>query len=237
MVTLSFTIFSGQKNYNRAHMLFQVLCGFEPIFYTTHPNEEPNKSGIFILPGVELSVKEGASSVHMLVVFSPTEWISNGVDHISRMVGSMFLGIDDPGNENTCTENDMLTVIHELDKQNKDYFIVCAHVEQKKGFWEECGGSLIEKLSSDVAFKRRVLGFQKVRTRDKIKKVHDWMGYDIVINVDDIEKEYLYAGDCCSTDEFVCVGNILNFIEEIVKNGGDPYWTINENQYRDFSKK
>ena len=23
-------------------MLFQVLCGFEPIFYTTHPNEEPN---------------------------------------------------------------------------------------------------------------------------------------------------------------------------------------------------
>ena len=22
-------------------MLFQVLCGLEPIFYTTHPNEEP----------------------------------------------------------------------------------------------------------------------------------------------------------------------------------------------------
>ena len=68
-------------------------------------------------------------------------------------------------------------------------------------------------------------------------KIGYWMGYDIVINVDDIEKEYLYAGDCCSTDEFVCVGNILNFIEKIVKNGGDPYWTINENQYRDFSKK
>lgn len=25
-------------------MLFQVLCGFEPIFYTTHPNEEPIKA-------------------------------------------------------------------------------------------------------------------------------------------------------------------------------------------------
>ena len=24
-------------------MLFQVLCGLEPIFYTTHPNEEPNE--------------------------------------------------------------------------------------------------------------------------------------------------------------------------------------------------
>ena len=138
-----------------------------------------NRNGIFILPGVELSVKEGASSVHMLVVFNPVEWICNGIDHISRMVNALFLGIDDPGNENTCTEKDLLTVINEMDKQNKDYFIVCAHVEQKKGFWEECGGSLIEKLASDVAFKRRVLGFQKVRTRDNIKKVHDWMGYDI----------------------------------------------------------
>ena len=48
-----------------------------------------------------------------------TEWISNGVDHISKMVGSMFLEIDDLGNENICTEKDLLNVIHELDKQNK----------------------------------------------------------------------------------------------------------------------
>ena len=48
MVTLSITIFSGQKNYNRAHMLFQVLCGFEPIFYTTHPNEEPEKFDLLV---------------------------------------------------------------------------------------------------------------------------------------------------------------------------------------------
>lgn len=137
------------------------------------------RNEIFILPGVELSVKEGASSVHILVVFNPDEWILNGVDHISRMIDAFFLGIDDPGNENTCTEKDLLTVINDLDKQNKDYFIIGAHVEQKKGFWKECGGTLIKKLSSDIAFKRRVIGFQKVRTRDMIKKVHDWMGYDI----------------------------------------------------------
>ena len=68
-------------------------------------------------------------------------------------------------------------------------------------------------------------------------KIGYWMGYDIVINVDDIEKEYLYAGDRCTTDESIRVANILNFIDKIVKHGGDPYWTINENQYRDFSKK
>ena len=55
MVTLSFTIFSGQKNYNRAHMLFQVLCGFEPIFYTTHPNEESN-----LFPCIEFKIGQNA---------------------------------------------------------------------------------------------------------------------------------------------------------------------------------
>ena len=29
-------------------MLFQVLCGFEPVFYTTHPNEEPIIDGVWI---------------------------------------------------------------------------------------------------------------------------------------------------------------------------------------------
>ena len=29
-------------------MLFQVLCGFEPVFYTTHPNEEPNNMTFYM---------------------------------------------------------------------------------------------------------------------------------------------------------------------------------------------
>ena len=62
-MTLSFTIFFGQKNLNRAHMLFQVLCGFEPIFYTTHPNEEPDFITIcFIIGGNyywKHTIKEG----------------------------------------------------------------------------------------------------------------------------------------------------------------------------------
>ena len=65
-------------------------------------------------------------------------------------------------------------------------------------------------------------------------KIGYWMGYDIVINVDDIEKEYLYAGDCCSTDEFICVGNILNFIEEIVKTSIFPP-LINDTTFLFFS--
>ena len=137
------------------------------------------KRNIFILPGVELSIKEGSSSIHMLVVFNPDEWLTDGTDYISRNIDAMFLGVRDPGNENTCTKNDLLTVIKELDQQNKDYFMICAHVEQKKGFWKECQGNLIKDLSSEKIFRNRVLGFQKARTRDLINKVHDWMGYDL----------------------------------------------------------
>ncbi|MDY6361561.1 MAG: hypothetical protein SPL23_10360, partial [Lachnospiraceae bacterium] len=40
--------FSSQKNHTEVHMLFQVLSGFKPIFYTTHPNEEPEKLTISV---------------------------------------------------------------------------------------------------------------------------------------------------------------------------------------------
>ena len=42
------------------------------------------------------------------------------------------------------------------------------------------------------------------------------MGYDIVINVDDIEKEYLYAGDCCSTNS--CVSVMENGEAKVIAN-------------------
>lgn len=37
-------------------MLFQVLCGFEPIFYTTHPNEEPKNKNIKFGYGMQYAV-------------------------------------------------------------------------------------------------------------------------------------------------------------------------------------
>lgn len=164
------------------------------------------KKDILILPGVELSVKEGASGVHILIVFKPDDWISGDIDYISRMISSFFLNIPDPGNENTCTNKDLMGVISELDKASKEYFIIFAHVEQNKGFFKECKGTLIESLSKNEAFKKRVLGFQKGRTYDLMKKVHDWMGYDIAYvegsdpkKIEDIgkgdRKTYVKIGD------------------------------------------
>ena len=36
------------------------------------------KEEIFILPGVELTIKEGANGIHTLIVFNPEEWLVNG---------------------------------------------------------------------------------------------------------------------------------------------------------------
>ena len=174
--------------------------------------KKARKEDIFILPGVELSLKEGASSIHILIVFDPTEWLRNGIDHISRSIDAMFLGVDNLKDENTFTENDLLTVIKELDKQNKDYFIIFAHVEQEKGFWKECNGTIIKKLASETTFRRRVVGFQKVRTRNMIKKVHDWMGYDLA---------FVEGSDPKSIDE-IGKGNKKTYIEI----GEDSYTAV-----------
>lgn len=138
-----------------------------------------SKKSILILPGVELSVKEGAGSVHTLLVFNPDEWISGDDNHISRVIDALFLGVTNPGDENTHCGKDLMTCIQELDHLNKDYFMIFAHVEQKSGLWKECGGAILSSLANKVEFRRRALGFQKVRTADKIEKVHNWMKYDI----------------------------------------------------------
>ena len=41
-------------------MLFQVLCGFEPIFYTTHPNEEP----FFLAHNLEVGDIKNAAEIY-----------------------------------------------------------------------------------------------------------------------------------------------------------------------------
>ncbi len=49
------------------------------------------KQGILLLPGVELSVNDGANGVHTLVIFSD-EWLENGADHINSTLSALFKG-------------------------------------------------------------------------------------------------------------------------------------------------
>ena len=52
-----------------------------------------SKEKIFILPGVELTVKEGANGIHTLIVFNPDEWLENGNNHIQTFLTAAFATI------------------------------------------------------------------------------------------------------------------------------------------------
>lgn len=132
------------------------------------------KKGVFLLPGVELSVNDGANGIHTLIVFSE-QWLENGNDYISPFITTMFPGKAAPEyqNENGRSDKNILQMIEELEKTARDYFVVFAHVEQKSGLWREMDGGKLGDISGNryKIVRKRTLGFQKVRTRDDRSKV------------------------------------------------------------------
>lgn len=125
------------------------------------------RKNIEILPGVELSVNDGANGIHTLVVFSDM-WLENGQDHISPFLTVAFEG-KLPAQfqqEHGRSSLSLLDTIKRLDGYCKDYFLVFAHVEQSSGLWVELDGGRITDLGQSDFFRQRTLGFQKVRTHD-----------------------------------------------------------------------
>ncbi|MDH3348793.1 MAG: hypothetical protein OEM02_11940 [Desulfobulbaceae bacterium] len=130
------------------------------------------KNEIFLLPGIELSVKDGKYGIHVLIVFSD-EWFQNPAnnDYINSFLAVTFAGQNNFENENGRSNHDLLDTIRELDKFEKDYFLIFAHVEEKNGLWGGLGGGRIQELEKHENFRRRNLGFQKVRTHQVADKV------------------------------------------------------------------
>lgn len=141
--------------------------------------KETRNNNIFLIPGVELSVADGANGIHTLIMFNEDEWLENGEDRINQFLDSVFLGIDNRENENARCKCSIIEIIKMLEGMNKDYFIIMAHIEDRCGFFEELKGGRISEITQEKIFIENVLGFQKLRTYDNITKLRDWMGYDI----------------------------------------------------------
>ena len=135
------------------------------------------KEEIFILPGVELTVKEGANGIHTLIVFNPDEWLSNGDNHIQTFLTSAFATIPSPESRNTKCIYDLRKTLETLEAYNRDYFIIFAHVDQASGLFGECKGGLLESMSGLSSFKKRVLGLQKSRKNNNISQFNICFGY------------------------------------------------------------
>ena len=129
------------------------------------------KKGISLLPGVELSVNDGANGIHTLVVFSD-DWLADGYDHINPFLGVAFEG-KIPAQyeqENGRSSLSLLETLKKLESYHRDFFLVFAHVEAPSGLWAELDGGRLSELGQNELFRRRTLGFQKVRTYNKLQE-------------------------------------------------------------------
>lgn len=135
------------------------------------------KEDIYILPGVELTVKEGANGVHTIIVFNPDEWLANGENHIQTFLTAAFATISNPENSNTKCTYDLKKTIESLDAYNRDYFIVFAHVDQNCGLFSECSGGLLTSLAGIASFRKRVLGLQKATSQKNLDQFQRIFGY------------------------------------------------------------
>ena len=151
-------------------------------FHTAEFNElhkEAKTRGILLLPGVELSVAEGRGHVDLLIVFS-LDWVAADFDYINPFLTRGFQAkAQREGEENVFPFNAIET-IDRLKELKKDFFVICAHVEDAKGFFMEVGGARLEALGKSESFREKVLGFQKVRTDDEPgkpcrKKIKEWL--------------------------------------------------------------
>ena len=132
------------------------------------------KKKIGLLPGVELSLSDGRAGIHVLIMFSDA-WMDSGKDYINSFIASMFPGKTkgEYEHENGCSEKTLLQMIEMLDGLSRgDYFLIFAHVEESKGLWQELGmGKLAAwKDKRCDSLRNRTLGFQKVRSYNKLNE-------------------------------------------------------------------
>lgn len=157
------------------------------------------KEEICLLPGIELSVNDGRSGLHVLVVFND-DWIRNSEnkDYINDFLGVTFSGQSNYDNQNARSNHNVLETIRKLDEFGKDYFLLFAHVEADNGLWGGLSGGRIQELANDEQFRNKTLGFQKVMThevKDRVcrVKVQNWLGNWYPAEIE--------GSDCKSIDE------------------------------------
>ncbi len=137
------------------------------------------RAGIFLLPGVELSINDGNNGIHALILFDPKTWLTAEDNSIDRFLSVAFENVPNQHLENTRCKLSLQQTLEKLDenrKHGRDSLIVMAHVEDTSGFWAELGGGRIEALRENPSFWENVLGFQKVRTDSKTTIIKRQLG-------------------------------------------------------------
>lgn len=147
--------------------------------------KEALQNEIYLLPGVEFSIKDGSHGIHLLIVFSE-EWIFNkeNKNHIQDFLISAFSGIKNPENPPYPNSHyDLKETYESLNKFKKDYFFVLAHVDEKNGLFEELSGRNIEAFVKQEAF-QKVLALQKSGNSENYNKLCKLVGREKIACVE-----------------------------------------------------
>lgn len=137
------------------------------------------KEGIWILPGVELSVNDGKNGIHCLIVFDFEKWVVNSDDFINHFLTAAFECVPNRENENTRCNYDLNRLLEKLNEhkaQGRDAFIIMAHVDQDSGFLKELEGGRVQQFANHERFREFVLGFQKFRSYAQLVALNTWFG-------------------------------------------------------------
>jgi len=163
------------------------------------------KEDIFIMPGVELSVDDGRNGIHTLIVFNSHKWLENENNYIQQFISESFSGKHNFENEDGRSNDNLISTIEKLNKYQKDYFIILAHVEDKSGFFKALDGGRISEFGKNKLFRNNVIAFQKV-TKYDLKDWNQWLDNDLPAfvegsdpkKIEEIgkgEKSYIKIGD------------------------------------------
>jgi len=145
-------------------------------------SKNAEREEIYLLPGMEFSIKDGAKGLHVLIVFDD-DWIYNkeNVNYIQKFIDTSFLGIigyDTPPYEKN-SKFDLNETFETLNSIGRDYFFILAHVDDSCGLFEEMKGKNLEELIKSEAFCKKVFGIQKSRKKDNRTKLSKLLGTNL----------------------------------------------------------
>jgi len=127
-------------------------------------NSLAKEKNIWLLPGVELEVKDGKSGLHTLFIFDENE-----VDYLGYFISNCY-GL---GRKNKSLDE----VISFLDQEKKEYILILAHVENSKGLFKELKPANYQYWIEQDYFRNKILALQDVsksnieKFENEIKKI------------------------------------------------------------------
>ncbi|PIQ44567.1 MAG: histidinol-phosphatase [Deltaproteobacteria bacterium CG12_big_fil_rev_8_21_14_0_65_43_10] len=125
------------------------------------------KHNIWLVPGVEFSLKEG---FHILIAFEE-KWYQGHESNIQNFISSAFYGISNYDSPPYPNSNSTLKdTVEALDKIGYDYFIALAHPDADNGLFKVLTGRTLEAFIKEDSFKK-IIAIQKSGNKDNYEHI------------------------------------------------------------------